>query len=356
MFERRFSAKVRVAFASLLGLAVMFVIFLGLAQAQSGPSISVAYSPNNSVPPSVELRATFTLNNLDPTAYSSLTMVATIKRYSMLELLGVSYNPVDWVHYCHGVDLNSDHAIAVDSTTEEISIQAFKPCGFGNYGHYTLTARLYQEDPDAQDGRVEIASAKSRFAMSYFLADTTVTATPPGPDIAAWLEPDPRTITFRVHDEPRTFVVRADLLRYLPDHLSVFLNEGGDSRQFASLLGSDLSPEEVCQQDEYGNGLWKRAINQGVSVVPCKAGQASFIIEHETGIEYDTGVETSLIMYKVDFQVLPALDSASAAVPPPPPPPSSPSPPPPPPPAVSPPPPPRSGGGGSSPRNRAPEF
>ena len=355
MFERRFSAKVRVAFASLLGLTVMFVIFLGLAQAQSGPSISVAYSPNNSVPPSVELRATFTLNNLDPTAYSSLTMVATIKRYSMLELLGVSYNPVDWVHYCHGVDLNSDHAIAVDSTTEEISIQAFKPCGFGNYGHYTLTARLYQEDPDAQDGRVEIASAKSRFAMSYFLADTTVTATPPGPDIAAWLEPDPRTITFRVHDEPRTFVVRADLLRYLPDHLSVFLNEGGDSRQFASLLGSDLSPEEVCQQDEYGNGLWRRAINQGVSVVPCKAGQASFIIEHETGIEYDTGVETSLIMYKVDFQVLPALDSASAAAPPPPPPPS-PSPPPPPPPAVSPPPPPRSGGGGSSPRNRAPEF
>ena len=353
MFERRFSAKVRVAFASLLGLTVMFVIFLGLAQAQSGPSISVAYSPNNSVPPSVELRATFTLNNLDPTAYSSLTLVATIKRYSMLELLGVSYNPVDWVHYCHGVDLNSDHAIAVDSTTEEISIQAFKPCGFGNYGHYTLTARLYQEDPDTQDGRVEIASAKSRFAMSYFLADTTVTATPPGPHIAAWLEPDPRTITFRVHDEPRTFVVRADLLQYLPDHLSVFLNEGGDSRQFASLLGSDLSPEEVCQQDEYGNGLWKRAINQGVSVVPCKAGQASFIIEHETGIEYDTGVETSLIMYKVDFQVLPALDSASAAAPPPP---SSPSPPPPPPPAVSPPPPPRSGGGGSSPRNRAPEF
>ena len=349
MLERRFSTKVRVAFASLLGLAVMFVIFLGLAQAQSGPSISVAYSPNNSVPPRVELRANFTLNNLDPTAYSSLTLVATIKRYNRLELLGLTYNPVDWVHYCHGVDLISDHAIAVDSTSEEISIQAFKPCGNGNYGHYTLTARLYKEDPDAQDGRVEIASSKSRFAMSYFLADTTVTATPPGPDIAAWLEPDPRTVTFRVHDEPRTFVVRADLLRYLPDHLSVFLNEGGDSRQFASLLGSGLSPEEVCQQDEYGDDLWRRAINQGVRVVPCKAGQASFIIEHETRIEYDTGVETSLIMYKVDFQVLPALDSAQAAAPPPPAPP-------PPPPAVSPPPPTRSGGGGSSPRNRAPEF
>ena len=261
-----------------------------------------------------------------------------------MELLGVSYNSVDWVHYCHGEDLNSDHAIAVDSSTEEISIQAFKPCGNGNYGHYTLTARLYKEDPNAQDGRVEIASAKSRFAMSYFLADTTVTATPPGPDVAAWLEPDPRTVTFRVHDEPRTFVVRADLLQYLPDHLSVLLNEGGDSRQFAPLLGRDLSPEEVCQQYEDGDGFWRRAINQGISVVPCKAGQASFIIKHETGIEYDTGVETSLIMYKVDFQVLPALDSASAAAPPPPPP------------AVSPPPPPRSGGGGSSPRNRAPEF
>ena len=149
--------------------------------------------------------------------------------------------------------------------------------------------------------------------MSYFLADTTVTATPPGPDVAAWLEPDPRTVTFRVHDEPRTFVARADLLQYLPDHLSVLLNEGGDSRQFASLLGSDLSPEEVCQQYEDGDGFWRRAINQGISVVPCKAGQASFIIKYETGIEYDTGVETSLIMYKVDFQVLPALDSASAA-------------------------------------------
>ena len=254
----------------------MFVIFLGLAQAQSSPSISVAYSPNNSVPPSVELRATFTLNNLDPTAYSSLTLVATIKRYSRLELLGVSYNPVDWVHYCHGEDLNSDHAIAVDSSTEEISIQAFKPCGNGNYGHYTLTARLYKEDPNAQDSRVEIASSKSRFAMSYFLADTTVTATPPGPDVAAWLEPDPRTVTFRVHDEPRTFVARADLLQYLPDHLSVLLNEGGDSRQFAPLLGRDLSPEEVCQQYEDADGFWRRAYQPGYKCRPLQGGTSQF--------------------------------------------------------------------------------
>ena len=94
MFDRRFSARVSVALASLLGIATFFIAFWGLAQAQSGSSISVAFSPQRSVPPEQELTATFTVNNLEPTAYTPLTLVSTIKRYSRWEAQGANNQPM----------------------------------------------------------------------------------------------------------------------------------------------------------------------------------------------------------------------------------------------------------------------
>ena len=119
--------------------------------------------------------------------------------------------------------------------------------------------------------------------MNRYLAVGVPTASPPSPDTIAWLDPDPSTLSMTVHGEWHTVLVRADLTKYLNDHVGVL----GFGNVDGLLIGKDLvgpasSVEEACEDLQENSVHWRRAINQGLHLAACKEGRATIQVNHES--------------------------------------------------------------------------
>ena len=167
-------------------------------------------------------------------------------------------------------------------STEVFTIRVHKACAAYIYGHYELDLTISKTDSTVPSGRVELASASTRFSMTRYLTVGEPTATPPAPDARAWLDPDPTTFDIYV-GEWHFFRSRANILLYLNDHLGV-LGFGDEDYQLVAPGESRPSKtvEEACENQPSTIVHWRRAINQGLWIAACKPGNATIILRHET--------------------------------------------------------------------------
>ena len=235
------------------------------ASAPSSPSISIKLSPGHQVPPNTAITATITLSNLDVAGYSSVMFRADLTVFGHGET------------GCNGDDTGKDIEIPVDDSKETFTVRVFDTCPYGNYGNYTLVARVF-----TVDDRIELVSAATNFLMSSFLAPGEVIPAPPAPGVRAWLDPAPPSVMYAGEWYPLR--VRADVRLYLNDHVGVFgdssdpnlLASGGSSRP-------SISVEEACADTDLFLGLnWRRAIHQSLHVAACGPGTAVITVRHET--------------------------------------------------------------------------
>ena len=173
------------------------------ASAPSALSISIELSPGHQVPPNTAITATITLSNLDVAGYSSVMFRADLTVFGHGET------------GCNGDDTGKDIEIPVDDSKETFTVRVFDTCPHGNYGNYTLVARVF-----TVDDRIELVSAATNFLMSSFLAPGEVIPAPPAPGVRAWLDPAPPSVMYAGEWYPLR--VRADVRLYLNDHVGVF--------------------------------------------------------------------------------------------------------------------------------------
>ena len=234
---------------------------------------SIALSPGHTVPQNTALTATITLNNLDAASYSSLIFRADLTEFDPhFETESAS---------CEDEDVGEDITIEVDGSQETFTVKVYKACSHDIYAHYTLDAKIFQVDTSLPDGKVQLASASTRFSMSRFLRPGEMTLLPPAPGVAAWLDPDPETFAWYVGEWVQ-FRARTDVSLYLNHHLGV-LAYGSEPGQVADQTSSiSLDAEEACREVGDKSVHWRRAINQLVWLVVCKPGTAFIEVRHET--------------------------------------------------------------------------
>ena len=153
-------------------VAVLLLLLAGapaVLHAQSSPWISIELSPGRNVPRNTEVTATITLSNLDVDSYTSVVFRADLTVYNRGE------------QRCDGDDTGKDMEKAVDQSREVFTVRVYDACPHDTYGHYTLDTRIFQADASASGGKIELASASTRFSMSRYLTSGEVTAPPPAP-------------------------------------------------------------------------------------------------------------------------------------------------------------------------------
>ena len=235
------------------------------ASAPSALSISIELSPGHQVPPNTAITATITLSNLDVVGYSSVMFRAD------LTVFGHGQTG------CNGDDTGKDIEIPVDDSKETFTVRVFDTCPHGNYGNYTLVARVF-----TVDDRIELVSAATNFLMSSFLAPGEVIPDPPAPGVRAWLDPAPPSVMYAGEWYPLR--VRADVRLYLNDHVGVF-EYSSDPNLLTSRSASTPTEtvEEACADTSLLLGLnWRRAIHQSLHVAACRPGIAVISVRHET--------------------------------------------------------------------------
>ena len=272
-----FRALRRLAFAiSAIAIAAAVVATaVTLAQSQSPPSISIRYSPHVSVPLNTAITGTVTLTGLDPNEYSSVIFRADATHHNPLSYPEASD--------CLGTDIDSVLTVEVDSASEVFTISVLAACSLHLYAHFELDLTLSKADANVPGGKVELATAYSRFSMTRYLEAGVPTATPPNPDVVAWMDPDPTTLDMTVNGEWHQFRFRADISKYLNDHLGVV--GYGDSDGLLYAPGANVPSRTVadaCANEDVRQVSWRRAINQPLTIGVCKAGQASILLWHET--------------------------------------------------------------------------
>ncbi len=232
--------------------------------------MSISLSPAHSVPMDTAITGTVTLNDLEVDSYSSVIFRADITPYNRAE------------RRCNGDDTGRDIEIPVDESSEVFTVRIFDACpgSYHSYGSYTLSVSISKGDISQPGDRVELASARTQFSMSRYLAIGVPTATPPSPGALAWMDPDPRNLNMKVHGNWRLFKFRSNVRRYLNDHMGAFLNAGQPGHFATGHPGK--SPEDACRDSEDRDEHWRRAINQGLWVVACKPGAATIQLRHET--------------------------------------------------------------------------
>ena len=143
-----------------LKLAGLLLLLLAGApdavRAQSSPTISIVLSPGHMVPQNTVITATVTLDNLDPASYSSLVFRVDLTEWD-------PHFPTDSAR-CEGDDMDEDIPVEVDASRETFTVEVWKSCSAYIYAYYALDAALVR-----LPGRVELASAETRFAMTTFL-------------------------------------------------------------------------------------------------------------------------------------------------------------------------------------------
>ncbi len=235
------------------------------ASAPSALSISIELSPGHQVPPNTAITATITLSNLDVAGYSSVMFRAD------LTVFGHGQTG------CNGDDTGKDIEIPVDDSKETFTVRVFDTCPHGNYGNYTLVARVF-----TVDDRIELVSAATNFLMSSFLAPGEVIPAPPAPGVRAWLDPAPPSVMYAGEWYPLR--VRADVRLYLNDHVGVFGYSSDPNLLTSRSAGTPTETvEEACADTSLLLGLnWRRAIHQSLHVAACGPGTAVITVRHET--------------------------------------------------------------------------
>ena len=235
------------------------------ASAPSALSISIELSPGHQVPPNTAITATITLSNLDVAGYSSVMFRAD------LTVFGHGQTG------CNGDDTGKDIEIPVDDSKETFTVRVFDTCPHGNYGNYTLVARVF-----TVDDRIELVSAATNFLMSSFLAPGEVIPDPPAPGVRAWLDPAPPSVMYAGEWYPLR--VRADVRLYLNDHVGVFGYSSDPNLLTSRSAGTPTETvEEACADTSLLLGLnWRRAIHQSLHVAACRPGIAVISVRHET--------------------------------------------------------------------------
>ena len=257
------------------------------------PTISIVLSPGHGVPLNTAITATVTLDNLDPASYSSLVFRADLTEWEQAFARSA---------HCEGKDTGKDITVEVDASRETITVEVWKSCSQDIYAYFTLDAALFRLDTSAPGGRVELASAETRFAMSRYLQAGQTAPPPPAPGVAAWLDPDPTSFEWKV-GESVVFRARTDILQYLNHHLGVRGFGPEDGARFADDTNG-LDAEEACRNVDDGIVDWRRAIHQPVRFFACRAGEATIEVWHET-------VAERLSTY--EFRIRPADDDEVAA-------------------------------------------
>ena len=257
------------------------------------PTISIVLSPGHGVPLNMAITATVTLDNLDPASYSSLVFRADLTEWDQAFARSI---------HCEGKDTSKDITVEVDASRETITVEVWKSCSQDIYAYFTLDAALFRLDTSAPGGRVELASAETRFAMSRYLQAGQTAPPPPAPGVAAWLDPDPTSFEWKV-GESVVFRARTDILQYLNHHLGVRGFGSEDGARFADDTNG-LDAEEACRNVDDGIVDWRRAIHQPVRFFACRAGEATIEVWHETEAE-------RLSTY--EFRIRPADDDEVAA-------------------------------------------
>ena len=256
----------------LAGLLLLLAIAPTAGRAQSSPAISIVLSPGHMVPQETAITATVTLENLDPGSYSSLVFRADLTEWDQHYPASTS---------CEGEDTGEDIPVEVNSSRETFTVEVWKSCSLYIYAHYTLDAALFRLDSSTSGGKVELASAETRFAMSRYLEAGEIPPSAPG--VAGWLDPDPTSFEWKV-GEWVEFRPRTDILQYLNSHVGVVGLGLEDGALFADYRYG-LGAEEPCQNVGDGIVHWRRAIHQPVWIIPCKVGEAVMEVWHETDPE-----------------------------------------------------------------------
>ena len=275
--------------------AILTIVLLLLAgapavgRAQSSPTISIVLSPGHMVPQNTAITATVALDNLNPANYSSLVFHADLTEWDPHFSMASAG--------CEGDEMGEDITVEVDVSRETFTVEVWKSCSADIYAHYTLDAALVRLDSSAPGGRVELASAETRFAMSRYLGPGETPPPPPGSGVAGWLDPAPGSFEWKV-GEWVEFRTRTDVLQYLNHHVGVLGFGSPDGARFAD-IGDGLDAEEACRNVDDGRVNWRRAINQPAKFVACRAGEATIEVWHETEAE-------RLSTYK--FRIRPAVE------------------------------------------------
>ena len=192
---KRVDALLRKPPAIFVVLAVLLALSIGVPtdlHAQSSPSISIELSPAHSVPQNTAITGTITLDNLDLDSYSSLIFRADP---TIFDANPKYHAPAA---NCEGEDMGRDITIDVDESRETFTVSVYKPCPDRILVYYTLDVSISRVDTSLPDGKVELASASTRFSMTRYLTPGETPSTPPTPETAAWLDPDPTTLDWYV--------------------------------------------------------------------------------------------------------------------------------------------------------------
>ena len=126
-----------------------------------------------SVPLNTAITGTVTLTGLDPNEYSSVIFRADATHHNPLSYPEASD--------CLGTDIDSDLTVEVDSASEVFTISVLAACSLHLYAHFELELTLSKVDANVPGGKVELATAYSRFSMTRYLEAGVPTATPPKP-------------------------------------------------------------------------------------------------------------------------------------------------------------------------------
>ncbi len=254
-------------------LLLLLVVAPAAGRAQSSPAISIVLSPGHMVPQDTAITATVTLENLDPGSYSSLVFRADLTEWDQHYPASTS---------CEGEDTGEDIPVEVNASRETFTVEVWKSCSVYIYAHYTLDAALFRLDSSAPGGKVELASAETRFAMSRYLEAGEIPPPAAAAAVAGWLDPDPTSFEWKV-GEWVVFRTRTDILQYLNSHVGV---RGGGWPDGAIADHADgMDAEEACRNGDDGSVNWRRAINQPLKLVACQAGEAIMEVWHETEVE-----------------------------------------------------------------------
>ena len=246
----------------------------------SSPSISIKLSPGHQVPMNRAITATLTMRGLDVSSYSSVILRAD------LTLFG------GWERRCNGDDTGKDIEIPVDESEEVFTVKVYNACPYHSYGHYRLVARVFT----AAD-RTELASVRTNFMMSRYLASGDVNLQPPAPGVQAWLDPAPPSVIYV--GKWYRLIPRADVRLYSQDYVGI---QGFGSEPYllttAGQSAPPISVEDSCGGSTPDVVQWRRAIHQAFHIATCKTGTAVILVRHET--------DAVAPLYRYEFRVLSA--------------------------------------------------
>ena len=294
-------------FAAIAAMALVITAFLlfvsidrgtgrtGLVGAQAEPTISITLTPGNSVPQNVAITGDVSLDDLDPSSYSSVTFRANIQ-----------VNAGDF-YGCFGADTGRDITKSVTGSRLQFSMEVFQACSAYRYSNYTLHGKLYAGGTSTDQQGNELATISVRFTFNRYLSAAEPTSTPPSATQGGWLDPDPGTLNMTVGKWYRV-LNRFNPENYFEDHINWMVNVEEDL-QFGTLSGSlteepGYSMEQACDGLWNGGSGWRRGNNQGLWIMPCFAGKAKFVLMEEE-------VAARLAVY--EFEVRTAGDDAETS-------------------------------------------